>query len=44
MRTWSIWSKDELLGYIAFSTNVEEHEMFNFVKNLGIRVSFFMEA
>lgn len=44
MRTWSIWYKDELLGYIAFSANVEEHEMFNFAKKLGIRVSFFMEA
>lgn len=44
MRTWSIWCKDELLGYVTFSVNVKEHEMFSFMRKLGIQVSFFMEA
>ena len=44
MKTWSIWYKDELLGYVAFSVNVKEHEMFSFMRKLDIRVSFFMEV
>lgn len=44
MGKWVIWYKDEPVGFVWFTSNVDDEDMFYFASQQGINVSFFMEA